>query len=162
MKTKKQKIYLVQIGLKKGLFDAFGQDVLNSIRELGIQGIEMVHVYDVYKVYGDVNLELVKRIARALLFDPVAHEMKVGRYQHDERKSILPYVEVWYRQAVTDPVALTAKNGIRDLGIAVDIDISCGKKYEFHARKIDRETVETIATKILANTLIQEFIIKGI
>ncbi|MCM8828021.1 MAG: phosphoribosylformylglycinamidine synthase subunit PurS [Candidatus Omnitrophica bacterium] len=148
--------------MKKVFFDAFGQDILHSIRELGIEGIETVYVYDVYRVYGEVNFSLVKRIARSLLLDPVAHEMAVCRYQDNKLKRKLPCVEVWYRRAVTDPVALTAMKGIKDLGITVDINVSCGKKYEFSAANIDRPTLETIATKILANTLIQEFIIQGI
>ncbi len=159
MKQKKQKIYLVQIGLKKGFFDAFGQDIVHSIQELGIQKIEKVYVYDVYRVYGDVNLSLVKKISQFLFLDPVAHEMKIFEYDRIS-KSAFPYVEVWYKPGVTDPVALTAMKGIKDLGINCDVSISCGKKYEFSGSGIGKKLLETIATKVLANTLIQNYVIR--
>ncbi|MCX7706339.1 MAG: phosphoribosylformylglycinamidine synthase subunit PurS [bacterium] len=161
MESKNQKAYYVQIGLKKEFFDAFGQDVLNSIGELGMKGIEKVYVYDVYRVYGEVTLALVKKIAKELFLDPVAHEMSVYELKN-EKKSGLPSIEVWYKPGVTDPVALTALKGISDLGISGDIRVSCGKKYEFKGDLITKVMLENIAKKILSNTLIQDFIIKGI
>lgn len=161
MKSEKQKIYLVQIGLKKEFFDAFGQDVLHSIFELGIDCVEKVYVYDVYKVYGNVNISLVKKLAGMLFFDPVAHQMKIIEYKMHE-KTKKPCVEVWYKQGVTDPVALTAIKAIKDLGIQANIKINYGKKYEFAGRNINKKILETISTKILANTLIQEYVIKGL
>ncbi|HOK80514.1 MAG TPA: phosphoribosylformylglycinamidine synthase subunit PurS [bacterium] len=161
MTIKSENIYIVEIGLKKGLFDAFGNEVKHSIEELGINGIDSVDVYDVYMVYGDVNFSLVRRIAKELLLDPVAQTMKVYRADKNQKSSNIS-VEVWYKKGVTDPVAMTAIKGIRDLGIKNDIKINCGKKYEFHTSMIDRTLIELICTKVLANTLIQDYIIKGI
>ncbi|MCM8758879.1 MAG: phosphoribosylformylglycinamidine synthase subunit PurS [Candidatus Omnitrophica bacterium] len=162
LNIQKKRVYFVQIGLKKGFFDAFGQDVLNSILELGIEGISKVNVYDVYKVYGEISFSLVKKISKELLFDPVAHEMKIYSHSKDKTKLKIPSIEVWYKTGVTDPVAFTAIKGIKDLGVLSDIGISCGKKFEFFGSGITKEKLETIATKILANTLIQDFFINGI
>lgn len=158
----RNKTYYVEIRLKKDFFDAFGQDVLNSIAELGIEGIDRVYVYDVYKIYGDVIFTLVRKISRELLLDPVAYEMKIYTDSKEKIKSRTSSIEVWYKQGVTDPVALTAIKGMIDLGISSDIRINCGKKYEFFGSGITKSKLETIATKILVNTLIQDFIIKGI
>ncbi|HPO51883.1 MAG TPA: phosphoribosylformylglycinamidine synthase subunit PurS [bacterium] len=161
MKIKSENVYVVEIGLRKGLFDAFGNEVAHSIRELGINGIDRVDVYDVYRVYGDVNFSLVRRIAKDLLLDPVAQTMKIYRCGEKQKSSCIS-VEVWYKQGVTDPVAMTAIKGIKDLGIKNEVKINCGKKYEFHGSKLNRELIEMICTKILANTLIQDYIIRGI
>ncbi|MGB9643104.1 MAG: phosphoribosylformylglycinamidine synthase subunit PurS [Candidatus Ratteibacteria bacterium] len=161
MKTKSGNVYIVEIGLKKGLFDAFGNEIGQSIKELGIDNIESVNVYDVYMVYGDVNFSLVRRIAKDLLLDPVAQTMKIYRSGEKQKSSCIS-VEVWYKRGVTDPVAMTALKGIRDLGIKNDVRINCGKKYEFHTSRPDRKLIEMVCTKILANILIQDYIIKGI
>ncbi|GEM_PF-363296 len=153
--------YIIEITLKKNLFDAFGNEILHSIRELGIDGIEKVYVYDVYKVYGDVDISTVRKIGRELLLDSVSQTMKVYRFD-SKKKCKNPCVEVWYLPGVSDPVALTAMKGIRDLGIKNQLNINCGKRYEFIGKKLNRKTLETISTKILANTLIHQFIIKGI
>ncbi|OQB74144.1 MAG: phosphoribosylformylglycinamidine synthase [candidate division TA06 bacterium ADurb.Bin131] len=153
--------YIIEITLKKNLFDAFGNEVLHSIRELGMDGIEKVYVYDVYKVYGDVDISTVRKIGRDLLLDPVSQTMRVYQFNNKERCKN-PCVEVWYLPGVTDPVASTAMKGIRDLGIKKRLNINCGKRYEFIGKKLDRKTLEIISTKILANTLIHQCIIKGI
>jgi len=153
--------YIIRIGLKRNLFDAFGSEVLQSIRELGITGIDRVYVYDVYKVYGDVDISLVRKIGKELLLDPVSQVMKIYRF-YDDEKCENPCVEVWYLPGVTDPVALTATKGIKDLGIRNQLGISCGKRYEFIGGKLNRKILETISTRILANTLIHSYTIKGI
>lgn len=155
------RVYIIEIGLRKNLFDAFGCEVLHSIRELGIGGIDRVYVYDVYKVYGGIDIFLVRKIGKELLLDPVSQVMKIHRF-NSGNKCKNPCVEVWYLPGVTDPVALTAIKGIRDLGIKNQLNISCGKRYEFIGSKLNRKILETISTKILTNSLIHVYTIKGI
>lgn len=153
--------YIIEIGLRKNLFDAFGWEVLHSIRELGIEGIDRVYVYDVYKVYGDIDILLVRKIGKELLLDSVSQVMKIHRFTRGKMCKN-PCVEVWYLPGVTDPVALTAAKGIRDLGIKNQMNISCGKMYEFIGAKLNRKILEIISTKILTNSLIHTYTIKGI
>jgi len=156
-----EKSYIIEIGLKENLFDAFGNEILNSIKELGFDNFERVFVYDVYNVYGDVSLQLVKQITKNILLDHVAHNAKIYKYNNkkDEKK---PCVEVWYKKQVTDPVAMTAIKAIKDLGIKNDVKIRCGKKYVFSGNNIKKDMIRQISEKILANTLIHDYIIKGI
>lgn len=161
MLKEKQSVYFVEVGLKKDLFDAFGNEILNSIKELGINTIEKVYVYDVYKVYGSVSAGLVRRIAKSLFIDPIVHELRIYR-ENSKRKIRLPSIEVWYKPNVTDPVAQTAIKGIKDLGIQEDVNVSCGRKYEFSGSSVNVSILDEIAKKILSNSLIQDYVIKGI
>ncbi|HPP66445.1 MAG TPA: phosphoribosylformylglycinamidine synthase subunit PurS [bacterium] len=154
-------IYIIEITLKKKLFDAFGNEILHSIKDIGIERIEKVYVYDVYKLCGDIDISLVRKIGKELFLDPISQTMKVYRLNSGERCKN-PSVEVWYLPGVTDPVAQTAMKAIRDMGIKNHLSISCGKKYEFVGEKLSKKTLEIISNKILANTLIHQFIIKGI
>jgi len=154
MALKKDNVFLVEIGLKDNLSDAFGRDVMHSAHELGIPGIRSVRVTEVYRLTGDVTRDLARRIAEGLLFDPVSQRMKVrDRVPGVQGKTT---IVVWYKKGVTDPVALTAQKGIRDLGIRKDISVSCGKKYECGG-VLKKQDAETLARTVLANTLIQDF-----
>ncbi len=64
--------------------------------------------------------------------------------------------EVWYKKAVTDPVALTAAKAIRDLGINREITVNCGKKYYLKG-DTGRDELDAVCRKVLADPLIQDY-----
>lgn len=150
------KKFYIEINLKKNLFDAFGNDIKNSITGLGIAGVDNVHVSEIYLLEGDISKNEVEKLAKNLFLDNITQTMKI--YSKPVKTHDKTIVEVWYKKEVTDPVSLTALKGIRDIGINKDIYVRCGKKYKIEGKLID-DDIEIICKKLLANTLVQEYFI---
>ncbi len=154
-----EKIFYIEIRLKKTLFDAFGNDIKKSINEMGIMDISNVHVAEIYLLQGFFSKKDVEKIAKNLFLDSVTQTLKtyikLKPVINIHKKTV---VEVWYKKEVTDPVSLTALKGIRDMGFNRDISVKCGKKYELEGN-LTKNQIEIICKKLLANTLIQEYTI---
>ena len=67
---------------------------------------------------------------------------------------------MWYKQGVTDTVSQSVIKAIKDLGIKEELVVKTGKKYCFDGKNITSVKLKEITTNLLANTLIQEYLIK--
>lgn len=150
----KNSAFYVEISLKKKFFDAFGNDIKNSINEIGIINVNSVRFSEVYFLQGDVSKTDVEKIAKELFLDPITQNLRI--YSGPSGGKNKTVAEIWYKEGVTDPVSFTALKGIKDLGFDKKISVKCGKRYEIKGR-LTKEQIETICKKILANTLIQEY-----
>lgn len=150
------KNFYIEINLKKNLFDAFGNALKNSIMEMGIDDVNNAYVSEIYFLEGEILKKDVEKIAKTLLLDTVTQTLKI--YNKPMKIHNKTFIEVWYKKEVTDPVSLTALKGIKDLEINKNINIKCGKKYELEG-DLTPDIIEIICKKLLANTLIQNYLI---
>jgi phosphoribosylformylglycinamidine synthase len=66
-------------------------------------------------------------------------------------------VDVWYKKGVTDTVSESVIKAVKDLGIEKEIKVKTGHRYRLYG-KVSQTVLNNIAMKLLANTLVQEYI----
>jgi len=162
-------VYEIEVLPKKGFKDVHGEHVLSEIGGIGIGGVEEVSYSPLYRINGDLTFNEAEIIARELLIDKITEKSSVKTIEANCYPSVnseprtphsnISVIEVWYKKGVTDTVADSVVKAVKDLGINKNITVKTGHKYRMSG-KVSPKTLETAATKLLANTLIQEYFIK--
>lgn len=155
--TLNKNFYIIEIFKKKKKFDVFGDDIKRSIEELGIKNVKEVRVSNLYRIEGDADKRDIIKIAKELFIDRVSEGFEV--YKVKKKKKNFWEIEVWLKEGVSDPVGETGKRTIIESGILKDVSVKSGKKYYIKGRLSKRE-IEEICEKILANSLIHNYLIK--
>ncbi|RPJ41410.1 MAG: phosphoribosylformylglycinamidine synthase, partial [Deltaproteobacteria bacterium] len=152
-------IYRVEVGLKPEIRDARGEKIKGRIiRDLNIP-VEGVRTVDVYTLEARLSAEQIQQIATGPFLDPIIQEYSLGRPIAQDFDWA---IEVGYKPGVTDNVGRTAREAVELLihrKFSSEEGVYTSILY-FLKGKIDRCHAETIATGLLANTLIQRFAIK--
>jgi phosphoribosylformylglycinamidine synthase len=153
----------IEILTKKGFKNSHGERILSEIGELATKGITKVEYSPLYLIDGDIDISQAKMLATELLSDKITEYYALRRLNSKDANSQEPLsascvfiIEVWYKKGVTDTVAESVIKAIKDLGIDKHIKVRTARKYYLYgaARQI---TLNNIATKLLANTLVQEY-----
>ena len=145
---------VIEVSYAAGVCDAAGNEILRSIAELGVRGVEAVTVVNLYRIEGDLSEEEVRRIAREILADRISQKSRIRRC--GSRRIQGRYAEVWLKPGVTDPVAETTVRAIRDIGIRTEVSVATGIRYLFSGN-VSRQTVDTICSSLLVNSLIHDY-----
>ncbi|MDO8674038.1 MAG: phosphoribosylformylglycinamidine synthase subunit PurS, partial [Dehalococcoidia bacterium] len=124
---------------------------------LGIAGVESIHVVDVYRLEGDLSDEDLDRIGRELLADPITQAF-VWNHSLVADEPGLHMVEVAYNPGVTDPVEQSTMKGIADLGIQSVASVRTAKKYLIRGN-VSQKEIDTICDRLLANAVIQHVVL---
>jgi len=157
-----KKIAIVEVLWKKGIFDAYGDSILKSIKDLGVKNITDVRTTKLYKFVSELSKNELSKICIELLIDQVAQEYIVqqGRNVLSNRKfpkeKGTTVIEVWLKKGVTDAVGESIKKAIKDMGITKNIEVHTGDKYILKGHLKENEK-RLIATRLLANEIIQEY-----
>jgi phosphoribosylformylglycinamidine synthase len=164
-------MYEIEILTKKGFKNPRGEHAFSEILGLGVKGVKKVEYSQVYRIDGGISFAEADKIASELLSDKITETYKTsvvkpldcgcGGVDFKSRNSYssLSLIEVWYKKGVTDTVAESVVKAVKDLGIKTDIKAAAGHKYYVYG-KLSGNILHSIATKLLANTLIQEYKIK--
>jgi phosphoribosylformylglycinamidine synthase len=153
-------IYRVEIGLKPEIRDARGEKIKGRIiHDLHIP-VEAVRTVDIYTLEAGLSAEEVHRIATGPFLDPIIQEYSIGR---PIARDFDWAIEVGYKPGVTDNVGRTAREAVELLihrRFTAEEGVYTSILYLLRGN-IDRAQAETIATGLLANTLIQRFAVKN-
>ncbi|MDR3256134.1 MAG: phosphoribosylformylglycinamidine synthase subunit PurS [Endomicrobium sp.] len=158
-------MFKIEILTKKGFKNSHGKHVLSDITGIGIRNVIKVEYSPLYIIDGDINFVEAKMIASELLSDKIIETYTVNNHSEHDSKSTATFncalfvVEVWYKTGVTDTVSESVMKAVKDLGIIKEMKVKMGHKYYLYG-KISQTVLNNIATKLLANTLIQEYKIK--
>lgn len=154
-------MYEIEIGTKSGFKDVRGEQILSEVVGLGIKEVKKVEYSPLYSIEGNIKSEAAKKIAAELLSDKITEVYKVNLIKSGKIKkgTKVPVIEVWYKKGVTDTVSESVIKAVKDLGIKEDLKVKTGHKYYLYG-KLNSKVLDNIATKLLANTLIQEYKIK--
>jgi len=110
-----------------------------------------------YLVQGNLDVALLKDVARRVLADEITECVCVGQvsdpHRHQAPADCPTLAYVVLRPGVMDPVAETACQTLRDLGLAVDA-VGTFRKYWFSPLEDGQRRL--LATKILANESIEQ------
>ncbi len=131
--------------------DPLGHAVQQQILEYGTD-VGAVSTRRIFLIDTDAPEDQVRRIADALLADPVVETASIwkGSPAADSAES---RIEIHLKPGVMDPVAASTEMAIGDLGIAVR-QVRTGRAYLLD-RAIDREQLQRIASRVLANGVIE-------
>ncbi|MDR1784548.1 MAG: phosphoribosylformylglycinamidine synthase subunit PurS [Endomicrobium sp.] len=165
-------MFEIEILTKKDFKDSRGERVLSDICGLGVTNVTKAEYSQLYVVDGDINLSETEMIASELLVDKVTESYIIRKCcaeycsevilkssdakENDRLNSNFSVIEVWYKKGVTDTVSESVVKAVEDLGIVKEIKVKTGYKYYLYGKISRTILLNTIATKLLANTLIQE------
>jgi phosphoribosylformylglycinamidine synthase len=150
----------VEVGMKPGQRDAAGDAVRGQLAEdLGIH-VDDVRVVDVYTINADVNAEELERVRGELFTDPIIQESTIDASLARDFKYL---VEVGFRPGVTDNVGKSAAEGVADaIGRELADDEAVFKSTQYAIRgDVTLDSCEHIARDLLANELIQHWVVKS-
>ncbi|MFH1779391.1 MAG: phosphoribosylformylglycinamidine synthase subunit PurL [Candidatus Omnitrophota bacterium] len=153
-------IWRVEVKNKKGIFDSTGEGIKKDIADLGISGVESVQVVQIYIIEGDIKKAQIRKIAQALLADPITQEYSLRDSPLIDKKAGgrgQSLVEVAYNPGVMDPVETSVKKGILDLGIKGVNSVKTAKKYIING-KASKSDLNIISEKLLYNRVIQHIV----
>jgi len=169
-------MFKIEILTKKGFKNPRSEHVLSDICGIGVKDVTKVEYSPLYIIDGGISSVEAETIACELLSDRVTENyivylMQSGteRYCKVVSKSAtegdfvsvpssdpnFSVIEVWYKKGVTDTVSESLVKAVKDLGIVKEIKVNTGHKYCLYGG-VSRTILNIIATKLLANTLIQE------
>ncbi|MDR1243788.1 MAG: phosphoribosylformylglycinamidine synthase subunit PurS [Endomicrobium sp.] len=159
----------IEIFTKTKYKDSRGEHVLSDINSSGVsKGVKKVKYCSLYIVDGNLSLNEIRMIASCLLSDNITEGYKITKYGSKNSKSYLnnifvskAMIEVVYKKGVTDTVSSSVVKAVKDLGINKDIKVKTGHRY-YLSGKLSKTILDTIACKLLSNTLIQEYKIKSV
>ena len=155
-------MFCIEIRTKKGFKNSHGEHVLSDISGIGIKDIVKVEYSPLYIIDGDITSAEAETIASELLSDKIIETYICSSEKQsfeEDGKTGYPFsaIEVWYKKGVTDTVSESVIKAVKDLGILKEIKVKAGHKYYLYG-KVSQTVLNDIATKLLANTLVQEYI----
>jgi phosphoribosylformylglycinamidine synthase subunit PurSL len=148
----------IEIGFKDGVRDALGEKIRRRIREHLLLNVEEVKTVEVYTIDGTLSSEDLQAAAEGPLSDPVIQHYAINRGCIQRFDWM---IEVGYRPGVTDNVGKTAREALALLfgkSPKVFFPVHTSRQYAIYGQ-LRREEVEKIATDLLANELIERFVI---
>lgn len=151
--------YRIEVGFKKGVRDALGESVRKKIIEDLNISVDNVETVEVYSIDAQIPKEQLNLLGRDLFIDPVIQEFSIGKPLVRDFDWL---IEVGFKPGVTDNVGKTAKEAIKDIlkkELGKDEAIYTFKKYLISAKNLKKENLEEIAKNLLANDLIQNWLI---
>ncbi|AKL98021.1 phosphoribosylformylglycinamidine synthase subunit PurS [Endomicrobium proavitum] len=157
-------MFEIEISTKKGFKDSRGEHVLSDIRGISVAGVSKVAYSQIYLIDADVNAADANLAASELLSDKITETYSVKSFVNPTANEPVSLgepsvIEVWYKKGVTDTVAESVVKAVKDLGIKKSITVKTGHRY-YLSGKLSKKTLDTIATKLLANTIIQDYKVK--
>jgi phosphoribosylformylglycinamidine synthase len=177
-------MFEIEICTKKSFKNSHGEHILSDISDIGIEGVTEVEYSPLYIVDGGITSAEAETIALELLSDKITEtytchyekqsvdeslktRSSVGTVVSETaacvdsailQHSVFFVIEVWYKKGVTDTVSESVIKAVKDLGIEKKIKVKTGHKYYLYG-KVSQTVLNDIATKLLANTLVQEYVV---
>ena len=168
-------VHRVEIRPRESFGDPQGQAVLHQIRELGIESVAGVRAVRLFFLLGDLSAQDAQRVAQELLIDPVIETYTLGgtgfqpvvggtgsqpvqptaEPEHRLETCVTEVIEVHLKPGVMDPVAASTEKAIADMGLSV-ASVRTARRYEL-AGTLDERQRDTVARKLLANPVIEDF-----
>ncbi|MBI3013457.1 MAG: phosphoribosylformylglycinamidine synthase subunit PurS [Elusimicrobia bacterium] len=126
----------------------------------GMGGVICQGIGVLYRLEGDFTDGEIEKIAHEILSDPVSDRFWIdSKPQNSETL----FLDIWYKQGVTDPVSESLLKAVKDLKIRTIARAFSGQRIELRApahsngRQISlKEDIFRLAGKELLNPLVQE------
>ncbi len=128
--------------------------ISSQIKDLGIAKAVSVYSRNVYLLDSDLDLAQIKKIAEALLIDPVIEKYTLtegifGKIPADDQ------ILITYNPGVCDSIAMSLEKAIKDLSLTIK-SARTAKFYEFEG--LSKDEIAYVAPKLLFNPLIEHIL----
>lgn len=145
----------IEVAYKDDKFDSPGKGVKKSVEEdLNIKSVKNINTIEVYKIESDLTRNDAVLLGKELFADAITQKYSVNKPLASGFSWI---VEVSYKPGVTDNVAATTKEAITDIfKKPFKGTVSTARQYLFTGN-ITKKEIEFIATRLLANPVIETF-----
>ena len=151
--------WLIEVSYKSQRYDAAGTTLAKSIKDLDSKATLKPRVSQLYILDGTLAKGDAELAATELLEDPVLQTSEVQSVEKAGAGRVkTPVLDVWLKQGVTDVVAETVEQGLKDFNIE-GVRARAGTRYAFPGLK-ETNLLKTIA-KNLINPLIHEYQIQS-
>jgi phosphoribosylformylglycinamidine synthase len=162
----------IEVFTKEHFTDSIGNEIASEVEHVGITSVDEIRMVQVYLVEGDLSGEDIERVCSELLIDGLTQDYICidgpPNQPDDEQAGKIKYgtkwqgnnvhtIEVTRKRGVMDPVDSTVVKGIKDLGL-IARSVKTAKRFLL-AGKITTDQLETIASKVLANKIIEDVFI---
>ncbi|MCX7957179.1 MAG: phosphoribosylformylglycinamidine synthase subunit PurS [Endomicrobia bacterium] len=128
--------------------------ILNEINLITSQKIKDLKISKLYYFEGDIDKATLNLITKEVLVDPIVENYKI--VHTFKAQTGINLINVWYKPAVLDVVALAVEKAIKYLDIQKNIKVSTGFQVII-SPKTNKKFLSEIAEKIFVNTLIQQY-----
>lgn len=149
----------IEVGFKEGIRDALGEKVKKRVIEDLNISVKNVKTVDVYTIDANLSKEQLNLLGENLFSDPVIQEFSI---QEPLARNFDWLIEVGLKPGVTDNVGKTTKEAIKDI-LKIEFSgeeaIYTSKQYLISGEKLNQKDLERIARDLLANELIQQWIV---
>ena len=162
----------IEVFTKEHFTDSIGNEIASEVEHVGITSVDEIRMVQVYLVEGDLSGEDIERICSELLIDGLTQDYicidgppnqpdgeQAGKIKYGTKwqGNNVHTIEVTRKRGVMDPVDSTVVKGIKDLGL-IARSVKTAKRFLL-AGKITTDQLETIASKVLANKIIEDVFI---
>ncbi len=156
----------IEVFFKNEFPDPLGNNIRSEIEAFGFPGVTNVRVRQVYIIFGNVRKNDLDTIAQKLLVDTITQDYQISDFvvnaqSNDFGLQISDFghhiVEISRKPGVMDPIEQSVLKALRDIGINID-GVKTAQKYVIEGN-ISNEAIRNIATKVLANTKIEDVFI---
>jgi phosphoribosylformylglycinamidine (FGAM) synthase PurS component len=149
----------IEVAMMPGGPDPAGEAVRARLHEDLHIDVASVRVIAVYTIDATLSAEDLERVREELFTDPI---IQVSALNHALAQDFDFIVEVGFRPGVTDNVGRSARGGVQDvLGRALGEHEGVYTAKQYVLRGIDRATAERAAKGMLANELIEQWVVKS-
>ncbi|WP_298860116.1 phosphoribosylformylglycinamidine synthase subunit PurL [uncultured Gimesia sp.] len=148
----------VEIKPAENQVDREGARILKECQVLGAHSIRSVLTAHSYLLEGDLNQSDLENIAQSLLSDPIVEtfEIRILSGNASDSENAEQLLNVLFKPGVTDNVANSAREAIRDLGLSVENVATC-RKYWINS-DAKSEEADRMASKVLSNDAIEQVV----
>lgn len=147
----------IEVAMQPGQRDPAGDTLRAQLRDdlhIAVEHVQVIDVYTIDAALSDADLE---RVRTELFTDPIIQTSALNKTLARDYDFL---IEVGFRPGVTDNVGKSAAEGVQDtLGHRLAPGEGVYKSTVFAIRGATRETCEHIAKDLLANALIQQYVI---
>ena len=147
----------IEVFFKNEFPDPLGNNLRSEIETFGYHGVSNIRVRQVYIIFGNLNKNGLETIAQKLLVDTITQDYQISNSGFLTANLKSHIVEISRKPGVMDPIEQSVLKALSDIGINID-GVKTAQKYLIDGN-ISPETIRIIATKILANTKIEDIFI---
>ena len=147
----------IEVAMQPGQRDPAGDTLRAQLHDDLHIDVAGVSVIDVYTIDAALSAAELERVRTELLTDPIIQVSALNQSLASDYDFV---IEVGFRPGVTDNVGKSAAEGIQDtLGRALAPGEAVYKSTLYAVRGATRETCQHIAKDLLANGLIQQYVV---
>ncbi len=152
---------VIEVMLRREFPDPAGASALSLLRQAGVMTAREVRESLLYDVRGPLSAIHLQQAARELLADPVTQEFRLAAPAPIAALNGMNQwrVEVWLKDAVSDPVGDSVREAIGDLGLPAPLSVRAGRAWRIEG-KCHRVQLEKAVSRTLANPVIHRFIVR--